>query len=572
MKFFKGDTFTVRGDNSFAKDELIKYLEKAGLCFGENGKILFETGYDLSLGNEGMKIEISDEKISVLGNGGGLLYGVYEFLERFMGYCFGAYTEIIPQKDSFTLPETVYIKDGADLPYRTAVVQFGVWAGEPDRALTLPFIDWLAKNRYNRLLTWVSVYEGLKKLGMIPEFEKRGIKLSVGHHQSIFTFLPPEKYLETNPEYYRLEKDGSRFNPEDYGGQLVLCCQNDECIAEVAKNAIAWLKENPAVDTLAFWPNDFKADACCCEKCSKYSKIENYLHFENELAKKIAKEMPHIKIDVLIYVDLWECPDNIELCDNIVIDQATWNADGLRKIGAKDGSSLIGTGYMKNLLSYRKVCKNTVFYDYYMGNYNARQRLVPGVDEMQSIFKFNAENGISGSGTQFECFNLWNNLFNFYAFARCQYDTDLSFDDILEKFSHLFGKSDDETKRILRMAEDVCEGQDSIRYMGIHTAENLDYDKVYSLFEGALAKESGIFAYNIKMLRLAFRYSELVTKDETEDDAREPNPLTCIDPTGELAYMSYKFDGYHNKKSTYGIAIPLTNKSDKKPDSEWYDL
>ena len=95
-----------------------------------------------------------------------------------------------------------------------------------------------------------------------------------------------------------------------------------------------------------------------------YSKIENYLHFENELAKKIAKEMPHIKIDVLIYVDLWECPDNIQLCDNIVIDQATWNADGLRKIGAKDGSSLIGTGYMKNLLSYRKVCKNTVFYDF----------------------------------------------------------------------------------------------------------------------------------------------------------------------------------------------------------------
>ena len=351
----------------------------------------------------------------------------------------------------------------------------------------------------------------------------------------------------------------------------MLCCQNDECIQEVAKNVIEWLKENPAVDTIAFWPNDFKADACSCEKCSKYSKTENYLHFENELSKKIAEQMPHIKVDVLIYVDLWECPENITLCDNIVIDQATWNADGLRKIGAKDGSSLIGTGYMKNLLDYRKVCKNTVFYDYYMGNYNARQRLVPGVDEMQSIFRYNKEVGISGSGTQFECFNLWNNLFNFFAFARNQYDTDISFEQMLDKFCALFGKAKEEIAQILKMAEDICEGQDSIRYMGIHTAENLDFDKVYALFEKALSKETGVFAKNIKMLRLAFRYSELLTKDETQDDAREPHPLTCIDPTGELSYMAAHFDGYHNKNSTYGIAIPLTNRSDKKT-NDWYDI
>jgi hypothetical protein len=572
MKLFKGDTFYVSGIDSFAKDELVKYLEKAGLVFAKDGKALFEVGFDDTLGNEGMKIDAGFDKISIFGNGNGLLYGVYEFLERFMGFCFGAYTETFTQKDCYDIAEECFVKNSADLPYRTAVVQFGVWAGEPDRALTLPFIDWLAKNRYNRVLTWVSVYEGLKKLGMIPEFQKRGIKLSVGHHQSIFTFLPPEKYLKTNPEYYRLEKDGNRFNPKDYGGQLVLCCQNDEGIAEVAKNAISWLKENPAVDTLAFWPNDFKADACCCDKCSKYSKIENYLHFENELSKKIAKEMPHIKVDVLIYVDLWECPDGISLCDNIVIDQAAWNADGLRNIGAKDGSSLIGTGYMDNLLRYRKVCKNAVLYDYYMGNYSARQRLVPGVDEMQSIFRHFIQKGVSGSGTQFECFNLWNNLFNFFAFARNQYDTDISFEQMLGKFCALFGKGAQEIKEIMKMAEDICDGQQSIRYMGIYTAKNLDFEKVYALFDKALAKESGVFAKNIKMLRLSFRYSELLTKDETQDEAREPNPLTCIDPTGELSYMSYKFDGYHNKNSTYGIAIPLTNKSDKKPASDWYDL
>ena len=551
---------------NFAKQELEKYLKDSlseyTFVFGENE----------SLESEGFSIDISGKTVTLCGNGTGILYAVYEFLEKYLGFCFGAYTEIIPDLENVQLEDSYYEKKSADLPYRTAVAQFGVWAGEADRVLTPAYIDWLAKNRYNRVLTWVSVYEKLKELGMIPEFEKRGIKLTVGHHQSIFTFLPPEKYLDTHPEYYRTEKDGSRFSPVDYSGQLVLCCRNDECIDEVAKNCIAWLKQNPAVDCLAFWPNDFVADQCSCEKCSPYSKIENYLYFENELSKKIAQQIPDIRIDVLIYTDLWECPENVSLCDNILIDQAVWNKSGLRKCGAKDGSSLIGTTYLDNLLEYRKVCKNVVVYDYYMGNYNARQRIMPAADEMQAIFTHLKEKEISGAGTQFECFNVWNNLLNFYTFARTQYDLSISFEDALDGFSKLFGAAAGEVKEIMRMAEDVCEGQDSIRYMGIYTIEHLDLEKVYSLFDSALAKVDGTAAYNLKLLRMAFRYSELITTDKTEDPAREPDTVEYIDPTGELAYISYKFDGYHNKASTYGFAAPVTNKSVKKPDSVWYDL
>ena len=144
---------------------------------------------------------------------------------------------------------------------------------------------------------------------------------------------------------------------------------------------------------------------------------------------------------------------------------------------------------------------------------------------------------------------------------------------MLDKFSVLFGKGGEPIKEIMRMAEDVCDGQDSIRYMGIHTAENLDFDKVYALFDKALEKETEkVRCDNIRMLRMAFRYSELLTKDKTEDPAREPDPLTCIDETGELGYIAKNFDGYHNKQSVYGFAAPLTNKTDKKPDSVWYDF
>ena len=59
----------------------------------------------------------------------------------------------------------------------------------------------------------MSVYETFKSDGLLPEIERRGLSLTVGHHEASGTFLPcfgneyfPEKYLETHPEYFRLEE------------------------------------------------------------------------------------------------------------------------------------------------------------------------------------------------------------------------------------------------------------------------------------------------------------------------------------------------------------------------------
>lgn len=589
MILSKNTSFSISGHGErplerFAAEELKKYLSLLGLVEAENAGNRFIFSADETLGSEGFSIRIEENTVTLAGNGNGVLYGVYELLERYFGFCFATYTEIISEKEQFELPLGEYRKEKADLPYRTAIPQFSVWAGDPDRALTLPFIDWLAKNRYNRLLTWVSVFEGLKEIGMLPELEKRGIKLTVGHHQAIYTFLPPfgnryfpEHYRETHPEYYRLEADGSRYDVGDYNGQLVLCCHNEECIETIANNAVQWLKENPVVDCLAFWPNDHTAEHCHCPECAPLTKTENYLYFENRLATKIREQLPHVKIDVLIYQDLWTCPEKItSLCDGVVIDQATWWTErpgGLRNCGAPDGSGIIGTEYARTQLSYRKICKNTVFYDYYMGNYNARQRLVPAADEMQALAKFMIQEGISGSGTQMECYNHWNNLLNFYSFARTMYDSDLDLEAILAQFCALFGKGAEPIKEILRMLEAVCDGQDSIRYMGIYTAEHIDAEKVYALFDEALSLEDRPLCRNhIRMLRMAFRYSQLITLDKTEDPAREPDLPLYLDPTGELAYMKYAFDSYHNKDSRSGIAIPAKNSSDKKPNSIWYDF
>jgi hypothetical protein len=318
----------------------------------------------------------------------GTVYGVYELLERYCGCVLAAFSspdenagEIVPIKDVLELDGVDYCKPCADRPYRTAIVQYSNWAGNPDRKLNIPFFDWLVKNRYNRILTWTSIYEYFKKSGLLRELERRGLSLTAGHHEASRLFLPahgndyfPEAYFETHPEYFKLLADGTRYHNTHSDGQLVYCCRNEEAIRTVAENIIQWISDNPAVDVLALWPNDSIDDQCTCPACAKHTKTENYCYFTNSVAKIVNRVHPHLRFDMLIYVDLWECPDGMQLEPSILIDEATWHATGLRTTGKPDGSSLTGTHFEQNLLKWKQTGAEVVYYDYYMGVYAVRQR------------------------------------------------------------------------------------------------------------------------------------------------------------------------------------------------------
>lgn len=590
MIIFQKDCYTLSLSHpaspvmTFAAEELERYLHCA-LQMKRGKGVDIALRWDPSLG-ERERISLDFKKgITIAGsNERSVLYGVYEFLERYVGCCFGAMAhpdrnigEMIPKLESLSLPEEGY-DHTADLPYRTAIVQFDVWAGEADRGLTLPFFDWLAKNRYNRLLLWVSCYEKLKAMGLEEELYKRGFSLTVGHHQATFTFLPPygsaqfpTAYRTAHPAYFRMLPDGGRFIPDEqklYNGQWLLCSRNEECVEAVAANILCWLEKNPLVDTIAFWPNDGSDDDCCCSACAPYTKTENYLHFNSALAARMAKERPDIRIDTLIYMDLWDCPKGIRLSDHLLIDMAMCTQN-FRPYGKRDGGNLLGTEYEENLLAYRAIAKNVVAYEYYMGNYGNAQRVVPAADEMQSIFAALKARGMSGSGTQIECFNHWNNLFNFYCFARTAFDIGLSVEQQMERFAHLFGKGGAKIKELLSLYEQTYEGQVSIHQGGKYLIEQIDTDRVYALFEEALAIEEDPRARNnIRMMRMAFRYSHLAVTDSVS--LKGIKTKVFEDPTGELAYMATHFDSYLANHMGYGIAIPLANRTDAAPPNQWY--
>ncbi|MBQ4110949.1 MAG: DUF4838 domain-containing protein [Clostridia bacterium] len=569
----------------FAADELKKYIQKISCAeFGEMSgcekRILIggpernkaakeiitkEKFNEIVPGPEGFLIYSKENVLLLAGSNDamerGTVYAVYEFLERFLGCSLAVYSkqgvdagEFIPQTDIIEIKDINYVKSCADVPYRTAIVQYDSWVSDPNHELNGQFISWLCKNRYNRILTWASIYEGYKINGMLEEANKRGIVFSVGHHESTQLFLPPEgnkyfpeKYYETHPEYYKLLPDGTRhfMKKGDYNGQFILCARNEEGIKTVAKNIISWLEKNPQADTICLWPNDGNSTYCMCSECQKYSKTANYTYFVDSVARLVNSVKPQVKIDQIAYGDILDC-ESEKISSSVIIDEATWHSCGLRKVGKPDGSCLNGTVYEDVILKWKNSGAEVVYYDYLMGNYGAFQKWMPVADEMQAICKRFCEKGIKGLGTQFETFNMWNNVFNYYTYGRTAYDTALSLADNMERFCKIFGSASEIIKEIILYGENIVDGQCDIEKSSTYLIKNIDLSKVYTLYEKALeTAETKLARNNVRLMRMVFRYSHLkVEKDQNPEN-----------DNGEIYYMSEKFNSYLSGKEGYGIAI-----------------
>ncbi len=564
----------------------------------QTAKWISEKEFDEAVpGPEGMMLRaFGEDTLLVAGsskntneNERGTVYAVYEFLER-LGCSFGAYIkegvaggEYVPQLTQADLAGLCYVKARADVPQRLAVVQYNYQHNSENSfqyALDIPFIDWLCKNRYNTMETWCSVYASLKNSGVVAEYQKRGFILGAGMHDTFDLILPrygneyfPEHYFETHPEYYRLEADGTRFAGKGhFFGQLSLCARNEEMIDRFAENLNHFFDVNASVKVFALEMNDGIDDMCHCQMCRKYTKMENFVHFFRGVARRVAKRHPDIKLSLPVYTDLWKPPEGLDSLEpNIIALEATWAADGLRKTGKPDGSCLNGTEFETNILRWKKLGIDVVYYDYFMGVYGGRQRFTPMADEIQAIASRVVEKGIYGMYTQIEIFNLWNNVFNFFCFGRSSYNTDISMEDNLARFSRIFGEGGKYVAEIIRCAENLLDGQPTIDEAGRWLQEHIDKAWVYETYEKALAAaETPAARNNVKMMRMVFRYSDLETRQPEIKEYQDIRTYT-IPERGELIYMQKNFDTYQTNAG-FGVAFPVTGEDNGFTPDKWYEF
>ena len=208
-----------------------------------------------------------------------------------------------------------------------------------------------------------------------------------------------------------------------------------------------------------------------------------------------------------------------------------------------------------------------------MGIYSCKQKWLPAADEMQAVCKRFLKLGIDGLGTQMEAYNMWNHIFNFYTYGRTAYDTSLSMEDNLVSFARIFGEGAEEVKEIIRIGEEIVDGQVVIQKVAQYLMDNIDKEKIYSLYEKALEKTADKRCRNnIRLMRMVWRYTDLMVNNPVlEDDGTKAFISNTRDDTGELWYMGSRFDSFISGKEGYGIAIPTLKRSDAEfVHDKWY--
>lgn len=332
-------------------------IGKAAIILG-NSKELRESGVDISkLSRDGFVIKTHKGNILIAGRdsmkdnpekampGGiwsmnferGTLFGVYDFLERFMGVRFyfpGDIGTIIPRHRALSIPE-IDISDNPDYTVRR-ISCFGLNAGTVDWMPTFNGEDtkWKSQMYYRwRFQTeYIPFNHGLSRLAYV------------------------ERFSETHPEYFALLQDGRRHKEKDlpFTGQL---CLSSGIREEIYKDAEAFLTGKEAstrnikhskYKNRSFWdPSGFQPGyfdmmpqdgfyPCRCEKCQQhYSKDiqaqSDYVwNLVIEIAEKLKKNGIPGYLTMLGAYESYKCLPSQAIPDNIKVMLALggpWHMD-----------------------------------------------------------------------------------------------------------------------------------------------------------------------------------------------------------------------------------------------------
>lgn len=225
---------------------------------------------------EGFVIQNIEENLCIVGaDERGVLYGVYAFLEEFLGIRWvipGAKGEVIPKHKNVIIPEKFTLRvEGPKFSYR-ALINYS----KMGRKDFLDFVDWLPKRRFNCLVFNLFMVEETNWLNeIIVEAGKRGLKLEAGHHSFSF-WVPANHYWKSHPEYFpmiggqRVWRIGSS-DPKKIRPNVQLCLSSLEILSLMEERIKAFANRYPDFEILGIYPND-GFGWCECKFCSAFDE------------------------------------------------------------------------------------------------------------------------------------------------------------------------------------------------------------------------------------------------------------------------------------------------------------
>ena len=252
------------------------------------------------LGEEGFVIRtVGDTLVIAGGESRGTAYGVYTFLEKWLG-CrwFTPDCTHIPRREVLSIPAIDHREQPA-LEYREPFYP-GLTGG-----------DWSLHNKVN------GCYCKLE--------ETHGGSVSYAQWL-VHTFdrlVPPEEFFDSHPEYFSLVHTPEHPEGVRLKERSQLCLTNPQVLELVIQRARQTLRANPQATILSVSQNDW-GNPCSCPACAAVDREEgsragSLLRFVNQVAQALEEEFPQVAVDTLAYFYTRTAPKHTKPRRNVIV-------------------------------------------------------------------------------------------------------------------------------------------------------------------------------------------------------------------------------------------------------------
>ena len=331
---------------------------------------------DQSLGDDGFEVKSTEDSLSVRGGKRGVIYGVYELLERYGGIMWlsPAHTHI-PKADSFVVPAGVAIRETPAFVKRH-----------------LDTYDCYRRQDFGARLRLNEVTPKDTYGGWFPAFDHM-----LGKCHTFGTLLPTEKYYDSHPEYFSLVK-GRRLKVRPQ-----LCLTNPDVYEIVLSNVLARIEANQsdrqphrrAVRYYGISQNDWN-NYCECERCAAIDAREEshagcVVWFVNKIAEAVERKHPDVIIETLAYMYSRKPPKNIKPRNNVMICLCSIECDFSKPMAVNRYSENVA--FREDLLKWRDIAKHLYLWDY-AANWRATPVPYPNLNAYAENIRFYHESGI----------------------------------------------------------------------------------------------------------------------------------------------------------------------------------
>jgi hypothetical protein len=452
--------------------------------------------YDPELGPESFRLEAGKDGIAIAGGRPrGILYGVYEMLDRFVGVRWLAADEtLLPDGMRFSIPE-------AGFEFRPALEYREPFFTEAFDG------EWSARNRMN------SSHAKLT--------ETHGGKVTyVGFVHTFNQLLPPEEFFPAHPDYYS-EIDGRRISE-----RTQLCLTNADVVRIAGERALSWLRENPGANIVSVSQNDWR-NPCQCRECSRIDEEEgthagSLLHFVNQVAEIIEAEFPGVWVDTLAYTYTRHAPRTVRPRRNVVVRLCSIECCFSHPLASCPENS----SFKEDTEDWARVAHTLHVWDY-VTNFSHYIMPFPNLRVLKPNIQFFVSNNVRGifeEGNYSEGGHGEFAALRSYLLARALWQPDCDLDSALDEFLHgYYGNAAGPIREYIDALHDRTEARNLHVRIYSKPEEFLDLDflrNCQALLDEAESRAEARTRGRVRIERLPLQYATIRLTDVSDPERK----------------------------------------------------